>query len=280
MLWLKEIFCRAWNFIKQALTKRTYRECAIIVAGIAVLAVVVLGAAGFSGGGKNKVYAVQNSKDKEAESGDEENIPNELQAGLMGVVNSVTSLEEYSAAASSKSIENAHEDVLVGNSKASKGALNRISVEKGLTAMSGIGYISQLAVRQHQMPVEDYYALLQIVEAEATGGDTYSKMLVANVVLNRVEDSHFPDNIYDVVWQTVGGSPQFSPTSDGRIYSVDITDSTIEAVDRALDGEDNSKGALFFIARSSADEHNAEWFDDTLEWMFEYGGHEYYKFAE
>lgn len=279
MLWLKEVFCRAWNLIKKTLTKRTYRECAVIAAGIAIFAVVVLTAASFSGGGKNKVYAVQNS-DEEAESGEEEKPPNELQAGLMGVVNSVNSLEEYSAAASSKNIENAHEEVLVGQSKANRGMLNRISVERGLSAVSGVGYLSQLAVRENQMPAKDYYALLQIVEAEATGGDVYSKMLVANVVLNRVEDDHFPDNIYDVVWQQVGGSPQFSPTSDGRIYSVEITDDTIEAVDRALNGEDNSQGALFFIARSSASEQNAEWFDSTLKWMFEYGGHEYYKFAE
>ena len=94
------------------------------------------------------------------------------------------------------------------------------------------------------MDGNDYYTLLQIVEAEATGGDIKSKILIANVVLNRVKDSRFPDTIYDVVWQTAGGSPQFSPTDDGRIYTVSITDDTIEAVDRALAGEDYSQGAL------------------------------------
>ena len=54
-------------------------------------------------------------------------------------------------------------------------------------------------------PTEDYYALLQIVEAEATGGDMKSKILIANVVLNRVKDSRFPDTIYEVVWEKDGG---------------------------------------------------------------------------
>ena len=60
-----------------------------------------------------------------------------------------------------------------------------------------------------------------------------SKLLVANVILNRVEDSHFPDTISEVVWEKVDGYAQFSPTEDGRIYSCTITESTIEAVDRA-----------------------------------------------
>ena len=70
------------------------------------------------------------------------------------------------------------------------------------------------------MDGNDYYTLLQIVEAEATGGDIKSKILIANVVLNRVKDSRFPDTIYDVVWQTAGGSPQFPlPTTAGSIRS-------------------------------------------------------------
>jgi N-acetylmuramoyl-L-alanine amidase len=67
---------------------------------------------------------------------------------------------------------------------------------------------------------------------------------------------------------------------DGRINSVTITSSTIEAVDRALNGEDNSQGALFFLARASSAVHNVQWFENTLVKLFEYGGHEYFTYRE
>jgi N-acetylmuramoyl-L-alanine amidase len=153
-------------------------------------------------------------------------------------------------------------------------------MEKDTSGLGDIGYFAQMAVRENHMASEDYYSLVQIVEAEATGGDMKSKILIADVVLNRVADDRFPDSIYQVVWDNEGGVAQFSPTEDGRIYSVEITDETYEAVDRALAGEDYSEGALFFMARSSAEEYNQEWFDKNLERLFEYGGHEYYKFAE
>lgn len=275
---LQTVFKRAFNFIK-SITKRNHRECALFMIGVCVISVVVLGAAGFAGSGKNKVYAVQSKEEGDA-SGKAEDAENELQAGLMGIVTSVNTMEEYSVAANSINIENAGEDILIGTKKIKRGAMNRNLVAKGTKGAANVGYYAQQTVRNHHMATEDYYSLLQIVEAEATGGDMKSKILVADVVLNRVKDSRFPDKIYDVIWQQAGGSPQFSPTADGRIYSVTITDDTIEAVDRALAGEDYSQGALFFVARSSADQSNVAWFDGNLEPLFEHGGHEYFKFAE
>ena len=100
------------------------------------------------------------------------------------------------------------------------------------------------------------------------------------MVLNRLADSRFPDTIYEVIWDKRGGTAQFSPTLDGRIYTVEITDDTYQAVDRALAGEDYSEGVLFFMARYSAESHNTQWFDGTLQRLFEYGGHEYYRFSD
>ncbi len=42
------------------------------------------------------------------------------------------------------------------------------------------------------MSGEEYYTLLQIVEAEATGGDVMSKMMVAGVVLEPREGFSLP----------------------------------------------------------------------------------------
>lgn len=118
--------------------------------------------------------------------------------------------------------------------------------------------------------------LLRIVEAEATGEDIYGKILVANVVLNRVNDSEFPNTISEVVFQKVGKAYQFSPTKDGRYYSVKISESTREAVSRALQGEDYSNGALYFFARKLTSEKKANWFDSTLKRVVQYGCHEFY----
>ena len=80
----------------------------------------------------------------------------------------------------------------------------------------------KVIAENRSMSYTDYSTLLNIVEAECTGGDEKSKLLVADVILNRVADSHFPDNVYDVVWQRVGGTAQFSPTQDGRMGTLTI----------------------------------------------------------
>ncbi len=267
---LGKAFCRVKSLEK--------RSSAVMISCVTVVAMASLLISGFSDSGKNKVYAVHASgTDQDREQA--EPLSGEFHAGLEGIANSISSMEEYSQAISSVNITTENEQVLVGTSKVRRGALNRIVMGKDARQIGGIGYFAQQAVRVNHMASEDYYSLLRIVEAEATGGDIKSKILIANVVLNRVEDSRFPDTIYDVVWQRDGGIAQFSPTEDGRIYTVEITDDTYEAVDRALDGEDYSQGALFFMARSSAESHNKEWFDGTLQRLFEHGGHEYYTFS-
>lgn len=119
--------------------------------------------------------------------------------------------------------------------------------------------------------------LQRIVEAEATGEDIKGKMLVANVILNRVNSTKFPDSVSGVVFQKDGSTYQFSPIKDGRYWNVKISKATKKAVDRVLSGEDNSKGALYFSARSKADKSNMRWFDNHLTWLFQYGGHEFYR---
>ncbi len=123
---------------------------------------------------------------------------------------------------------------------------------------------------------EDYENLLRIVEAEAGGEDRKGKVLVANVILNRVMDEQFPDTITEVIFQQEGGVCQFSPIRDGRFYSVKVSDETVEAVNAALYGEDQSDGALYFMARAYADKEKAAWFDRNLTKLFTYGGHEFF----
>lgn len=124
---------------------------------------------------------------------------------------------------------------------------------------------------------EDLDMLLRIVEAEAGNQDEEGKLLVANVVLNRVENEKFPDTVTEVVLQQENGVCQFSPVSNKTIWKVSISEETEKAVERALAGEDISEGALYFAARKYADSEKMKWFDTHLTFLFEHGGHEFFK---
>lgn len=239
----------------------------LLLCGILMTAGIAFAISKFDTGSRGKVYAEELS----SETGGQR-----FQAGLTGIVSGVADMERYAEAIRLADVGSTKEDTLAGAGGIDRRAIRQEQLRQGTHRAGELGYYAQQVVKEYQMPQEEYYTLLQIVEAEATGGDVMSKMMVAGVVLNRVRDPHFPDTISGVVWQ----EDQFQPTSDGRIYSCTITDSTVEAVDRVLQGEDYSEGALFFLARGSAELKNADWFDASLEKLFEYGGHEYYTYRD
>lgn len=119
----------------------------------------------------------------------------------------------------------------------------------------------------------DYDVLKRIVQAEAGVCDTKGKILVANVIINRVKSSRFPNNITDVVYQR----SQFSPVSNGSINTCKVTQETIDAVNRALTGEDYSDGALFFMYRGASRSSSARWFDVSLTYLFQHERHEFFR---
>ena len=124
---------------------------------------------------------------------------------------------------------------------------------------------------------KDYEILLKIVQAEAGSEDEKGKMLVAGVVMNRVESNKFPDTVEEVVFQNENGIYQFSPVANGTYQSAVATEETRRAVDRVLEGEDVTEGALYFAARKYAEEGKMKWFDNCLIRLFSYGGHEFFK---
>lgn len=119
---------------------------------------------------------------------------------------------------------------------------------------------------------QEYQVLLRIVEAEAGGEDTVGKMLVANVIMNRVRSDIFPATVTGVVYQNTECGAQFAPTVDGRIDRVSVSQDTTEAVNRVLGGEDVSQGALFFRSTRS----RSSWFDQSLNRVLEHGNHIFY----
>lgn len=125
---------------------------------------------------------------------------------------------------------------------------------------------------------EDVKMLERITQAEAAGEDLKGKILIVNVILNRVASDEFPDTIKKVIFQkNDDGDYQFSPVKSGKYWSVKVTEETRKAVRKALEGTDYSKGALYFMARKHARAKSAKWFDENLTRLFKHGGHEFFK---
>lgn len=115
--------------------------------------------------------------------------------------------------------------------------------------------------------------LERIVEAEAGDQDLQGRIMVANVVLNRVRSSNFPNSIERVVF----ARGQFSPVSNGRYDSVTVSDLSKRAAKEALAGVDYSHGALYFMCRSASNPRNVSWFDRDLTKVVEHGCHEFFR---
>ena len=171
--------------------------------------------------------------------------------------------------------EDANEAVSMGMSN-----VECISVVCDKTVISGNQPMLTLQSVEKEYTIiseEEKWILCKLVEAEAGTEDRIGKILVANVVLNRLENDSFPDTVEGVVFQESDGVAQFSPVANGRYESAKPKEDTIEAVEAALKGEDYSEGALYFMARKHADCENVKWFDNALDKVVTHGGHEFYK---
>jgi N-acetylmuramoyl-L-alanine amidase len=88
---------------------------------------------------------------------------------------------------------------------------------------------------------EEVELLARVVQAEAGGEPFEGKVAVAAVILNRVRSSRYPDSVWEVLHQP----GQFTPVEQGKLPKK-ADASCVEAVRRALAGEDPTGGALFF----------------------------------
>jgi N-acetylmuramoyl-L-alanine amidase len=158
-----------------------------------------------------------------------------------------------------------------------KASKEKISKEKSTDKTKSLSTSEANSTTFMAVTEQEVDMLERIVEAEATGEDMIGKILIANVVFNRMADNNFPDTVEEVIFQNEDGEYQFSPVSDERYWSVKVTDETEKAVQRALQGEDYSEGALYFIARKRTKSSSAKWFDQHLDWLFKHGGHEFYR---
>ena len=202
----------------------------------------------------------------------------ELPSGIAGVASGVSGTP--SAGATINRIGTSCEDVIVGQrvQKITSQAVEMNVSESMATTIDN--FDSNVVSSAKMMSDEDYQNLLQIVEAEAGTEDIEGRIMVANVIMNRVKYSEFPDNVTDVIWEYNNGVAQFSPVEDGRISEVTVSKETKEAVRQALEGTDYSEGALFFIQKSAAAKSNISWFDKNLKKLFKHGVHEFYTYPD
>ncbi|MFW5651723.1 MAG: cell wall hydrolase [Acetivibrio ethanolgignens] len=230
---------------------KRYRTVLGIVAAAMVTLQVLMGVVLFAGGRNEASLSVVYAKSQENFAADAEEITKStLATAESNTVSKQILLDEQMEAIAAESVAAMQNDL----AKETAREENRI-----------------------QLSQTDKGVLLRIVEAEATGEDVTGKMLVANVILNRVNSDEFPDTVEKVVFQKSGKKYQFSPIRDGRYYKVSVSETTEEAVERVLDGEDYSQGALYFMSRRQANKRNVRWFDQSLTWLLEYGTHEFYK---
>lgn len=138
--------------------------------------------------------------------------------------------------------------------------------------------ILEIAEANHKDYLEvsdkEYEILCRIVEAEATGGDVKQKANVASCVLARVESKEWKNTIEGVVFEHYGNVWQFTPISDGRYYTVKITESTKKAVDQVLHFGKTHDCTWFCSDKSYKKENSYHRKNHT--WVFYDGEHHYF----
>lgn len=287
MLTFHSFLQTVFQFVKSLIvnvTKKMYRSAAVLTTGLTVVTVILFTSSGFGGGGKNALAAFADDEMQLEDNLDEEELEEtELNTEakiLSGLSESKRQGQLLAGISLAKSVQQKQQSQL--DTKAKIEEVNKeILLEEELKRQEE-KEAAEAAVRAAAMVIPntsmrytdaDYQVLLRIVQAEAGICDTKGKILVANVILNRVRSSDFPNNITDVVYERY----QFSPVSNGSINRVKITQQTIDCVERALAGEDYSNGALFFMYRGGSRSHSINWFDRKLTFLFKHENHEFFK---
>ena len=291
MLTLRSILqhiCQFFRGLAVKATKRMYRSSAVFMAGAAVITVVAFTSTGFGSGGKNALTAFAETPGQET-AAEEEDAEEEEPVTEAKVQVQLTEIKKQGQLLAGNLLEKEvqQKQEIQQESKEELERINeQIVMDAKIKALEAEENARQKALEEERRREEekkaasrkavsddDYQVLLRIVQAEAGVCDEKGKILVANVVLNRVKSQEFPDSVRSVVYEP----SQFSPVSDGSINSVKVTEETKECVNRALEGEDYSDGALYFMNRRGSRSRAVSWFDSQLTYLFRHQNHEFFK---
>ncbi len=118
---------------------------------------------------------------------------------------------------------------------------------------------------------EDLYWLSRIISAESRGEPFVGQLAVGTVVINRTRSDYYPDTIYEVIFDRLGGV-QFTPASTGSVYR-EPTDSSVLAAKLCLEGFSLDEGILFFFnSRLAA----GSWITANRTYTMTVGQHDFY----
>ncbi len=118
---------------------------------------------------------------------------------------------------------------------------------------------------------EDLYWLSRIISAESRGEPFIGQLAVGTVVINRTGSHYYPDTIYGVIFDRVGGV-QFTPASTGSVYR-DPTESSVLAAKLCLEGFSLDEGILFFFNSKLA---AGSWITANRTYTMTVGQHDFY----
>ena len=255
-------------------TKQMYRSSSVVMAGMMVVAIIAFSANGFGGGGRNALAAPMTEESDAIDMAEEENEGSGLVTEAkvqFGHLNTDSEGQHLAGALLEADVREKQRKQAAAQTQIET-LQKQILKEKQEEEARKKAEEERRASRRIRYTDEDYQALLRIVQAEAGICDKRGKILVADVIINRVLSKEFPNSVKAVVYEP----SQFQPVSNGAINSVKVTAETIECVDRALDGEDYSNGALYFMNRRGSGSA-AAWFDRHLTYLFAHDGHEFFR---
>lgn len=119
---------------------------------------------------------------------------------------------------------------------------------------------------------EEFEMLCYVLQGEVGNCSEASKIAVANIIINRVKSSSFPNTISGVLT----ANNQFTAINGYYNRSTTPSENTIACAKRALNGEDNTNGAIFYYAPKYCGGSTAAWFE-TLQFCMELDGQRYFK---
>lgn len=123
-----------------------------------------------------------------------------------------------------------------------------------------------------ELDIEDAQLLMKLAWSEAGNQGIEGQLVIMNVVMNRVVDENFPDNVKDVIYQKLGNYYQFSVVGNGVFQNAEPTEETHLALAELESGKDVSQGALFFEASGQK-----SWHKKNRSFLFEDYGQRFYK---
>jgi len=100
---------------------------------------------------------------------------------------------------------------------------------------------------RYQPNEEELELLARAVYSEARGEKFDGQVAVAAVILNRIDDSKFPDDVAGVIFQPMA----FTAVADGQFW-LEPNQTAYRAVEKALEGKDPSFGALYYYNPAKA----------------------------